>query len=124
MEQNTILNELDHFTGTDGYHRWSILFKNMFLTDGAHHLAERAGAYWLMDIIGSYQPALLKKGEFFQVWHIYVNSDRSAQVYCDDGDGNIKVRQQIPYTDFPLADYKLYAQYDGDYVVIMLPSEY
>ncbi|CAN1484479.1 hypothetical protein MCEMAEM4_00007 [Burkholderiaceae bacterium] len=33
-------------------------------------------------------------------------------------------RQKIEYTDFPLSEIKLYCQFDGEYWVIMLTSEY
>ena len=57
--------ELGHFTGTMEWHKWSILYPRFVLTDGAKYLADKAGAYWLMDIIGSYQPRLLSAGEHF-----------------------------------------------------------
>ena len=47
LDRNEILNDLQNFTGTDGYTRWSPIFKNFLLTDGAKYLAEFADAYWL-----------------------------------------------------------------------------
>ena len=44
--------ELDQFTGTEGYIRWSPLFRRMVLTDGAKFVADNGGAhgaYWLVD---------------------------------------------------------------------------
>jgi|GEM_PF-6773891 hypothetical protein len=35
-----------------------------------------------------------------------------------------RLRQEIPYTDFPLTSITLYACWDQEHWVIMLPSEY
>ena len=50
-----ILAQLNNFTGTEKYHRFSSLFPNILLTDGANHLANQANCFWLMDIIASVQ---------------------------------------------------------------------
>jgi hypothetical protein len=50
-EENDWVSNLDGFTGTEAYHPWSILFRKAVLTDGAKYLADKAGAYWLMDVI-------------------------------------------------------------------------
>jgi hypothetical protein len=42
----------------------------------------------------------------------------------EDGNGNEHARQAIPYTDFPLSEITLYACWDQEHWVIMLPSEY
>jgi hypothetical protein len=42
----------------------------------------------------------------------------------EDGNGNEHARQEIPFTDLPLAEQMLYACWDGEHWVIMLPSEY
>jgi hypothetical protein len=98
------------------------MFPSFVLTDGAQYVAEQAGAYWLMDLIGSYQYPLLPE-EPFQVW-VLTAQGKKGKVVADDGNGRILVSQEIPYTDFPLEQIKLYAIYDGSYLVILLPSEY
>jgi hypothetical protein len=121
----TLQDDLCQFTGTEEHHRWSILFRRYLLTDGAKYLADKAGAYWLMDAIASYFTEPKVRNEPFQVWNLKVNDDRSATLKMDDGNGNVKVTQVIEYTDFPLPEIKLYcAQNDDIYSVIMLPSEY
>lgn len=60
MTKEELENGLTNFYGTEDYHKFSILFPNLFLTDGVKFLADNAGAYWLMDIIGSYQPKCRK----------------------------------------------------------------
>lgn len=119
----SLQSELDQFSGTLEYHRWSILFRNFVLTDGAKHLAEKAGAYWLMDLIASYYTKPAVRRETFQVWNLTVKESVGV-VVCDDGNGNVLARQKIEYTDFPLSSTKLYCiQGDGVWV-IMLPNEY
>ena len=53
---------LDCFTGTENYYRWSVLFPDVVLTDGAKYLAEAADAYWLMDLLASHLPSYKTAG--------------------------------------------------------------
>ena len=130
-----LTENLENFIGTQGYHRWSILFQNMVLTDGCQYLAEKAGAYWLMDAIASHQkhwnivsnPAL----KAMQFWELNVNLEkRTAILACrEDSDKPIAVSQKIPFTDFPLTQIKIWVSetYDDDgkrMLVFMLKSEY
>ena len=65
--------ELAQFTGTENWYRHSIA-KAVHYTDGMLFVAERAGAYWLIDEIAFAQkgePALA--GEEFQVWRLMVD---------------------------------------------------
>ena len=126
--------ELPHFTGTEEYHRivYPWLRNTPFLlTDGAKHLADKAGviggtAYWLIDILASYQREKPVKDEPFQVWKLTVNEKQQATLVCTDGNEHILAQQEIPYTSFPLAEITLYAE-QSDYLggrVVMLTSEY
>ncbi|WP_414648685.1 DUF6876 family protein [Edaphobacter sp.] len=36
-------------------------------------------------------------GEEFQVWNLKVHSDRSATVFCDEGNGSPVYMQEIPW---------------------------
>jgi hypothetical protein len=120
-------NYLDGFIGTQNYHRTS-LHRQFVATDGALAMAEKAGAFWLHDLIMSYQNKLLKKGKMFQVWTMKVK-DGKAVVECREDTGKpVLVRQRISYTDFPEGDWKFYVvkgEAQGKMVmVLMLPSEY
>ena len=122
MTNTAILTEvqLRQFTGSENWYRHGIN-RAVLYTDGAKFLADRGGAYWLLDIIAiAQQHNATVSGEEFQVWNLKVHSDRSATVYCDDGNGNPFYTQEIPFTDFPLAEAKLYFANN----VIHLPSEY
>lgn len=118
-----ILRSLPQFSGTQEWHKWSILFPRFVLTDGAKYVADACGAYWLMDLIASWQTRAKVRQEDFQVWTLKVK-DREGRVVADDGDGNKLAEQIISNTDFPLDEIKLYFINDGDYWVMLLPGEY
>jgi len=123
IQPNQLTVELTQFTGTQAYHRWSALFPRFVLTDGSLYLAEKAGAFWLMDVIASHQYKRLLRANPLQVWTLKVKN-YEGRVVCTDGDGRVLTRQAIPFTDFPLHEIQLYAVDDGQYRVIMLPSEF
>ena len=109
-------SDLDQFTGTECWHRhW---LGRVLFTDGAKYLFDNAGAYWLLDEIVLEQSNRRVKAEEFQVWKLKVEK-RSAALTCDDGDGNIVFTKRIDFTDFPLAEIRLY--FEGG--VVLLPSE-
>jgi len=113
-------SDLNQFTGSENWYRHTIN-RNVLYTDGAQYLAEKAGAYWLLDTIANCQQHEKRvAAEEFQVWKLTVREDRSATLVCDDGNDNIVYTEHIEYTDFPLDEVRLYfANY-----VIHLPSEY
>ncbi len=110
---------LSQFTGTERYYR---LNRRCLITDGAKYLADEGGAYWLLDAAASY---LLELGtsDWFVLIRLVV-SEHQAELALEDGNGGIRASQQIPFTDFPLAEQVLYACWDGDHWVLMLPTEY
>ncbi len=112
-------NMLAQFTGTNEYHRFSIL-SSLVLTDGVKCLCEQASSYWLMDVIASYQSKCNKDEMLkdFQLWTLKVNGSQGV-VTCERDTNDVAIRQVIPYTDFPLKEIKLYCE-NG---VICLPSE-
>ena len=113
-------NDLAQFTGSENWYRHGIN-RNVLYTDGAQHVAEHGGAYWLLDEIAIIQPYNKAVGaEEFQVWKLAVRPDRTATLTCDDGNGNIVFTKEIEHTDFPLDEITLYFTNN----VIHLPSEY
>ena len=115
---HTLNSELSQFIGTENYYR---ITRIHLLTDGTKYLAEQAQCIWLMDAIASHLPKYFN--DYFCVARLTVN-DSSAELVIDDGNDNVYARQKIEYTDFPLSEIKLYCQFDGEYWVIMLTSEY
>ena len=130
-----LLNELAGFSGSMEWHRFCAFDRRHLLTDGTHYLAEKAGAFWLMDVIASYQGEAKFRAEDFQVWRIQMDASpgRGCVVFADEGNGNELCRQVIEYTDFPdLTDttgkepelFKLFAaRNELGGVTIMLPTE-
>lgn len=111
--------DLAQFTGTENWYRHSLMHKVSY-TDGAKHVADTGGAYWLLDIIATMQLEPKVKKEPFQVWKLVVNETHNGVVTCEDGNGNEVYRQVMHYTDFPLKEIKFYFCDN----VIHLPSEY
>lgn len=129
--QTKLKQNLSGFTGTEAYHRFNVLCPKVVLTDGAKFLADSAGAFWLMDIIGSVftvhpdRKRLWNDG--FSIWTLKVEGTHGV-VTADDGNDNLIYVQDIPFTDFPLPEITLYVELgeterDGLIMVIMLPSE-
>ena len=119
MKPKFDLANLAHFTGTERSYR---LNRECLITDGAKYLADSAEAYWLLDGTASY---LFELGtaDWFVLVRLSVKKNR-VELTLEDGNGGIRARQQIPYTDFPADQQILYACWDGEHWVIMLPSEY
>ena len=111
--------DLAQFTGTTCYYRIS---KQHLLTDGTQYLAEQAGCYLIMDAIASHVTEIGTQ-DWFIVVRINVE-DHQAVMRYEDGNGRELACQAIPYTDFPLLELTLYAVWDTQHWVIMLPSEY
>jgi hypothetical protein len=126
------LSQLDQFTGSAQYHRYSPLFPNFWLTDGALFLAEKAGCFWLFDQLASLQAHSAIQNhpqlESMQFWYLTVNADASALLSCEWDKGKIVYEEKIVYTDFPLPLISIWvgATTVGDRsgFVALLPSEY
>jgi len=114
-----ILDILNSAHCTEAYHRYSPIPGFPVVTDGVIALAEAAGCYWLLDIIGSHQTDE-RLDPAFQVWKLTVNLEDNTGVVCGYNDSELIISQEIPFTDFPLDEIKLYL-IGG---VILLPSEY
>ena len=110
---------LGQFIGTKHCYR---LNRRCLITAGTKYLADEAGAYWLLDAAASY---LLELGtsDWFVLVRLVV-SDSHAVLTLEDGNGAVRASQQIPFTDFPISEQVLYACWDGNHWVLMLPSEY
>ena len=112
--------DLRHFTGSEEWHRHSINRKVLF-TDGAKHVADAGGAYWLLDEIALIQPYNRKvSAEELQVWKLAVRENRTATLTCENGNGAIVFTKEIPFTDFPLDEITLFFANN----TIYLPSEH
>ncbi|MFM7659235.1 MAG: DUF6876 family protein [Betaproteobacteria bacterium] len=111
--------DLAQFTGTTCYYR---IGTQHLLTEDTHYLAEKAGCYWVMDAVASHL-AEIGTADWFIVVRMEVEDQQAILLY-EDGNGRELARQAIPYTDFPLHNLTLYAVWDTEHWVIMLPGEY
>jgi len=119
-DQRLTREELRQFTGSEHWYRHGIV-RDVLFTDGAKHVADRAGAYWLLDEIAFAQKTgAAVANEEFQVWKLAVNADHSAILSCEDGNDNEVYRKEISLTDFPLDSFEFFFA-NG---VIYLPSEH
>jgi hypothetical protein len=112
-------NDLAQFIGTE--HHYKHPLSGLTYTDGVQYLAQKGKAYWLIDVVASYQGKLRRKGIPFQVWTLTAKDKHNAVLVCrEDSNTPVIIRQVIGYTDFPLDEIKLYLTDN----VLMLPSEY
>ena len=110
---------LAQFTGTAQY--WRVA-RQFAITDGVKYRAETSACFWLIDAAISH---LLEIGtaDWFVLVRTEVSGSQATMIY-EDGNGLERARQAIPYTDLQLPSVNLYAVWDSQRWVIMLPSEY
>jgi hypothetical protein len=111
-----ILSTLAGFSGTECYHRLTLL--PLKATDGVAYVAESCQAFWLIDLVASHWLKLKQREPFLSV--VGKKTGDSMRVVITDGNDKKLAVQIVGYTDFPLNWIEFYV--DGD--VIMLPSEY
>jgi hypothetical protein len=112
--------DLNQFSGSEHWYRHS-LNRNILYTDGAKYVADRGGAYWLLDEIALIQGHDARvSAEEFQVWKLSVRPDRAAMLTCEDGNYKVVYSKKIEYTDFPLDEITLWFTNN----TIYLPSEH
>jgi hypothetical protein len=113
-------HDLRQFTGSENVYK---NFTGLRYTDGVKYLAEKAGAYWLIDAIGSYQRdkrLQIERLQEFQLWTLTVKENVGLLQCFEDSGVPATLEQEIEFTDFPLPEIKLYVE--GG--VLLLPSEH
>ena len=122
-EQILTTGDLSQFIGSEQLFRHGLSRKHLY-TQGAQFVAERAGAYWLLDKIALHGSPEIAHQDF-QVWKLTVNPAGTATLTTTDGDDGILKTEALTFTDFPLSEITLWAvrnEFDG--FTIMLPTEY
>jgi len=127
MTAEELQTGLANHIGTEGYTKY---LGGLVLTDGVVYLAKNAECFWLLDIIWSYQPQCRKDSMLrdMQFWTVNVEGS-SAVVTCERDKGDVAIRQEVPYTSFPIqGETKIWVELgsvDGvnPAYVVMLPSE-
>src|SRR5271155_3607788 len=113
-EQTLTRDDLDQFIGSEQLFRHGLSRKHLY-TQGAQFVAERAGAYWLLDKIALHgSPAIAR--EDFQVWKLNVHPNQTATLTTGNGDNDILKTEELPFTDFLLSEITLWAvrnEFDG-----------
>ena len=121
----SIEDKLSCYTGTEKYYRFN--FGNItigYYTDGVKAMAELCEAYWLIDVVMSYQTIKFRQKHTFQVWILTKDDDNNAIAIAEDGNGKQIKKQVIGYSTFPFDEFeepfKMFFCND----VLHLPSEY
>ena len=118
LNREHLLRDLAHFTGDlERYRHWT---GRTVYTPGVQYLAQKANAYWLIDLVVSWQLQRKIAAAPFQIWKLTVRRDRTATATATNGGDRELATQAIPFTDFPLEEVSLWLV-DG---TLMLPSEY
>lgn len=121
-----LLSELEQFTGSETVHAVSTLHPGSYITEGVNYLCEKAGAYWLVDLILSRQ--IYHVDDHLQVWRIKVYTDFDglyATIGFEDREAGRLYYTSAQITDPSIDGLELYAvrnEHKG--VTILLPSEY
>lgn len=112
-----LTDELRQFTGTEVYH-FNPFYRWMQYTDGVKYFAEKAGAYWFLDIIGTELLALTRNEEFMTIDLIV--RDGKFQILVTDGNDTVLKKKTGNFTDCPEGVYRFFLTNN----VLMLTSEY
>ena len=116
------MTNANHFfgTGNGSENFYAHNLSKIIYTDDVKDLAEKCGAYWLIDLICSHQLYKKVSAESFQVWDLKRVDGNSFAVLARDVNHNKVTSQQIPFSDFPY-DLATVWLVDG---CMMLPCEY
>lgn len=114
-------NDLAGFYGSENFYRHA--FGNLIYTDGIRYMAIEGNAYWLIDVIASYQsePVISKNERLqdFQLWELKKVGKGGVITCREDSDIKPVITQELEFADFPF-DIKLYVE-NG---TLLLPSEH
>jgi len=122
--------DLSGFYGSaDKYVHSLPMTPDLLLTEGVKYFAEKAGAYWFMDIVATEFVPKLSEEDYIIFIQVTVDSDNSAVIIGSDGDKGdgpkILHTRTIEYTDLPANstfNFILMVGYEGN--TLMLSSEY
>lgn len=125
LTSDELESRLAWFTGTQTWFRhWAV--RGMTYTEGVEFFTEqggRNGAYWFLDIVATEFFPLLRKEDFLSIRLLVARpseSERTALIQVDDGNGRILKERTIDYTDMQPGEWKFYLTDN----VLLLPSEY
>lgn len=112
-------HDLAGFTGSETWWRHP-LNKAITFTDGVKYFCDKAGAYWLLDILVT-EPKILEQAKEFAAVTLRVSDKHNADLIVTDGDEGPPVfERHISLTDCPFGEWRFWMTDN----VILLPSEY
>ncbi len=115
-----IRNTLAYATGSEKCWRLFPGRDDFLITEGVKSMVDMCEAYWLLSDIAAWFCEPKVRRESFTDWTLKLDGKKGVLV-GEDGNGHELVRQEIPYTDFPLPEGITLFKVDN---IIMLPSEY
>jgi hypothetical protein len=129
QRREAIMQGMRQFIGTTAYHRYSVLFPFLLLTDGAKWFAEQCGAYWIFDIIGSIEHNVEGINTLPIVFYNFTQTEEGGGVFIAEKDMGIVIYSQtIEYTDLLLPTVDIWGEQTRrngrEYRVCLLPSEH
>ena len=114
-------NANEHFgSGNGSENFYQNRFSPIIYTDGVKDMVESCGAYWLIDLVISYQHTKAVRLQPFQVWNVKRQKDDAFCIVATDGNEKEIARQEIPFSDFEYDVATLWLV-NG---CLMLPNEY
>lgn len=122
---------LRQFTGDlDRYYH--ILNRSVVYTPGIQYLAQSGGAYWLIDAMASHYGSQIMRDamrrderlHYQHFWRLDVTDHFGVLTAVADAGEPPFIRQEIPFTDFPLEYIDIWAGFDGARWTLYLPSEH
>lgn len=127
---------LNSSNGTEHYYK-PFPALGMIYTDGVKYFAEKCGAYWLIDLINSHMPAIIKdckeSEEYIYFLFLEVKDHKAIfkairEVYNgEEVSEKVVASQEIPFTDLPDCSVKFYlqvAEWEPLTLCLLCSSEY
>ena len=107
-DQDTQQSRPAQFTGSEQWYRHALV-RSVLFTDGAKHVADAGGAYWLLDEIALAQRYKKRvAAEEFQHWKLTVKDDHTARSLATTATATSFISKRIQFTDFPLEEIIFY----------------
>ena len=105
IKSNELQQIMSYCYGTEHYYK--IPTYSFKYTDGIKTFCEKAGAYWLLDIVESVCRTHKEIHNDFILIELSVNKDNQATITFEDTKG-IFFKQNIPFTDCPEGTWRFY----------------
>ena len=120
---NQLKADLAQNYGTAHLYR-HFFMKRFVYTDGTKDYMEKAGAYWLMDILATeFMKPIMEKEPDVHYLKMIVNDKSQATITLDDYNGEKLYSKDIGFTDHVEGEINFILGWDGERVTWCLTSE-